>query len=211
MSTTDQRLPLSEALTIAQELADMLSPYCERFEIAGSIRREKTTIGDIELVAIPKQRDLWNRLDKLVYDGRVSKALYVDKNGKSSYRWGDIYRGIFYKGIKAEIFTADIHNWGYQLWLRTGSGDANEYIMTMLTKGTYPLKFGGGYAHYTPSRGEPVKLSICDEKTLFTCLGMNYVKPKYRSPHTYELEWTGKIEAYTLLQHRAPTIQPKLF
>ena len=49
-----EKHPLTEAQNIAEKLVDKLRPACERIEIAGSIRRQKAEIGDIEIVAIPK-------------------------------------------------------------------------------------------------------------------------------------------------------------
>lgn len=43
----------SEALAVAEALRDYLAPACVRIEIAGSIRREKPEVKDIELVCEP--------------------------------------------------------------------------------------------------------------------------------------------------------------
>ncbi len=45
---------LETAERIAQKYIEQLSPQCERIEIAGSIRRRKAAVGDIEIVAMPK-------------------------------------------------------------------------------------------------------------------------------------------------------------
>ena len=47
-------MPLAFATTLAKKLVDELAPYCQRIEIAGSVRRQSAEVGDIELVAIPK-------------------------------------------------------------------------------------------------------------------------------------------------------------
>jgi DNA polymerase/3'-5' exonuclease PolX len=47
-------IPLLAATTLAAKLVAQLAPYCERIEVAGSVRRQKDIVGDIELVAIPK-------------------------------------------------------------------------------------------------------------------------------------------------------------
>ena len=39
---------------IAESIVEQLRPNCKRVEIAGSIRRTNQTVGDIEIVAIPK-------------------------------------------------------------------------------------------------------------------------------------------------------------
>ena len=51
-------MDLGEAQKIANEVVNQLSPYCDKVEIAGSIRRQKPTVNDIDIVLIP--RDLGN-------------------------------------------------------------------------------------------------------------------------------------------------------
>src|ERR1700750_2314871 len=46
-----------EGESIAQKLIERIKPYCVRAEIAGSIRRCKPEVKDIEIVAIPKYED----------------------------------------------------------------------------------------------------------------------------------------------------------
>lgn len=52
--TTKTRWPHAEALEIAEEIKEALAHHCERIEIAGSIRRKKPEVGDIELLFVPK-------------------------------------------------------------------------------------------------------------------------------------------------------------
>lgn len=57
MSTTTKtgfRWTLEDATADAQDLIKLLGDYCERIEIAGSVRRGKASVKDIELVIIPK-------------------------------------------------------------------------------------------------------------------------------------------------------------
>lgn len=56
-------LPLKNARKLAGAVAAALAPGCERIEIAGSIRREKLFVGDIELVAIPRLEYFPGQLD----------------------------------------------------------------------------------------------------------------------------------------------------
>ena len=51
-STT--RIALMEATGLAGELVALLQPACERIEIAGSIRRQRPDVGDVELVVVPR-------------------------------------------------------------------------------------------------------------------------------------------------------------
>lgn len=53
-------MKLEQAQSIAEELRRELEPGCERIEIAGSIRRKKPEVKDIELCLIPKMLTLPN-------------------------------------------------------------------------------------------------------------------------------------------------------
>ena len=55
MITPTNEIPLVKAKKWADRIVEILAPHCDRIEIAGSIRRQKPTIGDIEVVCIPKQ------------------------------------------------------------------------------------------------------------------------------------------------------------
>lgn len=48
------RWSLEEARVVAEMLVTQLEDCCERIIIAGSIRRNKSQVGDIELLFIPK-------------------------------------------------------------------------------------------------------------------------------------------------------------
>ena len=50
----ETRWPLRQAAALARSLVTFLEPYCDRIEVAGSVRRQKADVGDIELVLVPK-------------------------------------------------------------------------------------------------------------------------------------------------------------
>ena len=52
MSNSPKR-PYDVMWPIARDLVERLRPFCQRIEIAGSLRRGKAEIGDIEIMAIP--------------------------------------------------------------------------------------------------------------------------------------------------------------
>ena len=54
VKSKEKKYPHAEAQAIAQEVVEQLRPHCERIVVAGSIRRKKSEVGDIEIVAIPK-------------------------------------------------------------------------------------------------------------------------------------------------------------
>jgi len=48
-------MELLPATQIAEAIIEKLAPYCKIINIAGSIRRQKTEVKDIELVVLPKK------------------------------------------------------------------------------------------------------------------------------------------------------------
>jgi len=54
-ATTDKpRYPRAQALAVTREILSYLQPLCERLIIAGSLRRRKESVGDVEILYIPK-------------------------------------------------------------------------------------------------------------------------------------------------------------
>lgn len=187
--SSDARTPHAEALALANEFVALIRDQCEEVEIAGSLRRQKKDVGDIEVVIMPKP-DLFTALDKMVAQGVVTKAIYP--NGTP--RWGTSYRGVMYRSMKIEIFTCDANNRGYITWLRTGPGDANTLLMQKLIDKKSPYRFQEGHLYWSHKwtksgdkwHGENAQLiPLPDEATLFRLLGLKYLEPQDRSDNAY--------------------------
>lgn len=175
--SNDTRVPSASARPLAEALVAQMQDVCARVEIAGSLRRGKASVGDIEIVALPRHREqLLARLDMLVHRGDAQQAIYSD--GKK--RWGERYRGLRWRGMKAEVFIAEPDSWGYILWLRTGPGDANHYVMTQIARHNAPFRFTGGFA-----LADAGKIAVEDERALFGLLGMPVIAPAARSIEAY--------------------------
>lgn len=188
--SSGNRVSLHTAQTIANQFYDLLADIPGHMTIAGSIRRRRLSIGDIEIVCLPDNPgDLLTRLDKLFHDRKIDKAFYGD-----STRWGDKLRGCIYKNMQVEISIADNDNYGYQLWLHTGPADANKLVMTQMKIHRTPIRFSDGYAwhvlydnavgHINEYR-KLAKLSVPDEWKLFHILGMPEMLPWDRSELGY--------------------------
>jgi DNA polymerase (family 10) len=178
MSSGGERRPYAEAMPRAEAVVKMLADVCQCIEIAGSLRRCRETVGDVEIVAQPKAaRHLLNRLDALLLKGTISKALYGEG---AATRWGEKYRGFVFEGMRFEVFLADENNLGYILWLRTGPGDANTYVMQACARKACPVSARGGYWWHRENR-----LRVDSEATLFALLGMGWLEPRLRRVEVY--------------------------
>ena len=72
------RFPRAAAIAVARELCEALKPHCERLIVAGSLRRMKQQVGDVEIVYIPKIRK---------YQIDLLKVGFASEAGSGSTPW----------------------------------------------------------------------------------------------------------------------------
>lgn len=178
-------LKLSQALPLAEKIKDALSPACERIEVAGSIRRRKATVGDIEIVAIPKlipdmaaQLSLFgdppmmvSALDMLLERLTRDKPNFTrgDKNGELQKQFYVLLNPEDGAKIMLELWLASPENWGYIFALRTGPAEFNKAWVTQQRKGgLLPNRYSGsgGRLH---KDGKPIPTP--EESDVFDLIG----------------------------------------
>lgn len=178
----DRRWPLADGERVAYELTALLSPACERIAIAGSIRRRKPDVGDIELLCAPKSvrpADILFGADQLDIEVRrlIGRGVLAYRpNVKGTVTYGPLNKLLLHvpSGIPLDIFSTDLANWGMALVVRTGSADFNKRMMTrFLQQGMKGHAYGG----ITTPNGE---VECPDEETVFQCLGWEFIPPGAR-------------------------------
>jgi len=121
---------LAEAEILADHVRKQLVPHCIRAEIAGSIRRERPEVKDIEICAIPKFEE--------VQDGFFDKKMVVSEGFiKQVNQWekvkgeptGKYTQRILPGGMRLDLFIAKTVNWGLIFAIRTGSADFSHHIL----------------------------------------------------------------------------------
>jgi hypothetical protein len=179
----------------AKNLARILAPACERIALAGSARRGKPLVGDVEIVAIAKEFAEGNALhwllDALVADGTITKARLGEKQAT---RWGEKYRALVYQDVKFDIFLTDTDSWGYIYWLRTGPADGNEWIAKRAKGAPFTLKDGAIWL------GEQ-RIPVHEEDDWFHLLGIPYQPPQERSLARYETLFAKKGHQWGMPTH----------
>lgn len=178
----------------ARQIADLLirnefGPACVQIVAAGSIRREKPEVRDIEIVAEPRYRqapDLfgaatgqrYSELDDALADamraGRIEYDTVTKRNGNRYKRlWLPAH------GIAVDLFLADPGNWGNILAIRTGNANFSRALVTSRTQGGLlpsDLRQDDGYLW----RGG-VRLVCRTEGEFFERLGLPVVPPEART------------------------------
>lgn len=172
-------MKLEHAKAIAEELLKQLAPHCERIQIAGSIRREKPEVKDIEIVAIPKPYEVG--LFESGIATVVNKWQKVKGELPCKYTQRIISLKRLYhrpeKEIKLDLFFATPKNWGYTLAIRTGSA---EYSHQVLANGWVRKGYTSenGILFHKTSKWER---AILEEKDLFDLIGIPMPEPKDRN------------------------------
>ena len=170
-------MELTRAREIAENLKQRLEPVCERIEIAGSIRRRKPKVGDIELLCIPKYGGLSCHIDLL--DQELIDLMHAtilgyrfNKLGSRTYGTKNKLMVHIPSGIGIDIFSTDERCWPVALVVRTGGAESNRRIaMAAIKKHWHLQAYGAGFS--TPD-GDVVCKS---ERDVFEFVDLPYQEP----------------------------------
>jgi len=167
-------MEINRASTIAEEIMGLLDGSCDRMEIAGSIRRRKPDVGDIEILCIPRFEGGADSLDRrvqgLMFQGIL--AYRLNKLGRKVY--GPKNKLLLHvpSGIGVDIFSTTEECWAVSQVVRTGGKATNQRIATAaLNKGYKFHAYGSGF---TTPQGEIICRS---EREVFEAVGLSYREP----------------------------------
>lgn len=178
------KIELSEATLIANAVMQHITPAMVRVEIAGSIRREKPVVGDIELVAIVEDQE---KLLKLI--GDVGQTIKTGVPGvipwtpKADAKY---IRVRLSEGMNLDLFVARPENWGGLFLMRTGSAaGADGNAFNGFTPGCFSrwkkLSGGGRMTDVMPTMPDGTQLPVYEEQDFFDLLEMDFVPPVERT------------------------------
>ncbi len=193
MSTTPRRSLARALLELADFEAQMIPAVtCERWTVAGSVRRQKADVGDVDIVCIPRFADLpgndmfatptrtnllWQRVDDLVRLGKFSRHARDTVLGEREC-WGDKTRSIEFRGCAYEIYVADKDNFGPLLAIRTGPAELGKELVTRIPRFGYACRDG---FHLWDVKASPaVMRKDVTEDQFFKAAGMVFMPPEQR-------------------------------
>jgi len=154
-------MKLFEGQRVATKLLEFLRPFCERTEVAGSIRRKKHEVHDVDLVLIPKP------LTDIVGTLQQSMNTKVSKHGLK-------IATLQIEGVGVDLNFATRDNFDSILLFRTGSEHHNERLARKAK--SLGLKFSP-YGVFT-QKGERVDKGT--EESIFEVLEEDYREPEER-------------------------------
>ena len=162
-----------DAYKIADRIKAELAPFCERIEIAGSIRRGRAEVNDVDFVILPKPGQM------AAIKARCEKKCAVVKDGEQNY----IVR--LPTGFQVDIFFArpavkDLlqtvpGNWGTLLLCRTGSTAHNIFLVAHAKSRGFTWNPYKGVLD-----GEGFVIASESEEEIFDMLALAWVPPAER-------------------------------
>jgi len=168
-------MEIEKAKGIAEKIKAVLESSCERIVIAGSIRRQKPDVGDLELLCIPKYIDGVDMLD-----AKIQTMIYFDMLGYRLNKLGSKVYGAKNKlllhrpsGIGVDIFSTTEECWPVALVVRTGGEKTNKEIASRaLERGIKFHAYGRGF-----TRADGSELICQSEADVFKAVGLAYREP----------------------------------
>lgn len=191
-------MDLVYAHRIAKQFCTLLEPACKRIYIAGSVRRKKPDVDDIELVAEPIFAPVFNLFGDLVGERNLLHELLDALQAESQLSLDDQVRrdGLRYKrfaymdydalrAISIDLFIVNPPaQWGVIFALRTGPADYSHWLVTQRSKGgAMPAE---AYCKDGAIWYDDMPLPMVEERDFFTFLDIEYVDPEKRRPTWYK-------------------------
>ena len=190
------RIPYQIASDLAHDVSLMLSMACVRIEIAGSIRREAATVGDIEIVAIPKldaaPTNLFGEPIGEPYDrlheqcvAHLGCGSFVPRKNRLGHeaigrklKWMTLPTGRSdYPSIGLDIYACEPEQWGVTMAVRTGDAQFSRKLVTPRSRGGHcpdHLRFKGWRVI---ERKTLAQLDTPEESDVFAAIGLQYIDP----------------------------------
>lgn len=128
------KIQWQEAFNLAVGITAKLADYCQRIEIAGSVRRQKPEVGDIEIVAIPNQSiDMFGNSTSDHWLDVVDWEKHFGKIIKGGHKYKQIE---LFEGVNLDLFiVTPPAQWGVQFLIRTGPADFSHRFVTHKAQG----------------------------------------------------------------------------
>lgn len=182
------RFPNAVGMKVAAELCAALKPVCERIIVAGSLRRRKPTVGDVELLYIGKTEvrqdptDMFASItidlaDEAIAALEKSGGLERRKNVNGSEMYGPKNKLMRHRasGLPVDLFAATTENWWNYLVCRTGPADSNTRIcIAAQQRGWKWNPYGAGFSRDGETR------AMESEAEVFAFVGLPYAQPEER-------------------------------
>jgi len=177
-------LDLKDAETLAHQLKTAVLTQCDKIEVAGSIRRQKTKVHDIDFVVVAKSGSDWQGINEIL---RSLKAKPNCSGNQLIKAYLPCQNGLF----QVDFYRAKPSTFGIHLLIRTGSADHNMWLAGYAISKGMRLKYSEGLI----KEGKPIAGE--DEKGVFDALGLPCPTPLEREIANNKPVWMKAQDSQT--------------
>jgi DNA polymerase/3'-5' exonuclease PolX len=186
-----EKVHREDAETVAAEIMVHLGVFCEKWQIAGSIRRKKDMVSDIEILYIPEigerpnPGDMFdaakvNFMDEAIAALESSDILEKRPKENGQFTYGEFIKLMRHKksGVAVDFFACTSETWWNNLVCRTGGKDSNVAVSTKALQMGYRWNSTGrGFSSLSNGSVVPVDL----EEDVFKFVGLPFLPPENRA------------------------------
>jgi DNA polymerase (family 10) len=166
-ATVLPELDLKEAVEAAQQVKAAVSAHCDKIEVAGSVRRQKPKVHDIDFVVVAKSDNEWQKISEALKRMKAKP----DCSGNSLMKaYLPIRNGLF----RVDFYRAKPSTFGIHLLIRTGSAEHNMWLAGYAISKGMRLKYSEGLIK------EDKAIAGETEQGVFEALGLPYSSPSQR-------------------------------
>ncbi len=194
LKKTKGRFLLGTVLPFARMLEERLNnlPEVEKAIVAGSVRRRKETIGDIDiLVTVKKSKAASNKASAKIMDYFVT----MPEVGRVLAKGETKSAVTFSWGLDADLRVVPEESYGAALNYFTGSKDHNVALRQLAIKHGWKLNEYGLFRRIAKREAQ---IAGETEEGLYKALGMDYIEPEMRE-NTGEIELAQKYKLPKLI------------
>ncbi len=160
-------LDLAEAQRIAVPIKTTVEPLCELIEVAGSIRRQKPTVHDIDFVVVAKSDADWQKINEKLKQLKSKPNCSGNSVIKAFVPCQD---GFF----QVDFYRAQPSTFGIHLLVRTGSAEHNMWLAGYALSKGMRIKYSEGLIK------DNCTIAGETEESVFEALCLSYPLPSQR-------------------------------
>ena len=182
-----RRWPREVAVGVAREVCSVLGAVCDRLIVAGSLRRRRAEVGDVEILYIGKTEeradpeDMFAEMtvdlaDEAILGLEAAGVLERRLNSRGNETYGKLNKLMRHvrTGVPVDLFSTSEAAWWNYLVCRTGPAESNMRIATRAKNMGYRWSpYGAGFEDRAGGR----KGSVGSEREVFAFVGLDFREP----------------------------------
>jgi len=177
MAIAEKQTSYEEATPIVEKYLELFRPKCERIEPAGSYRREKKFINDIELLCIPSTIQIEDGLFGFKEERSPEFIKLVDSFVRVKGNGGGKYTQLILpEDIHLDLFMTTKDQWGIIFMIRTGSAAFSQRMVTECKNNGYYVEDG-----FLWRKRDNAMVACPEEEDFFNITKLPYIKPYARA------------------------------